>query len=132
MNAELETTLSCLREALKYIECTDGTRGELYGCAVSYPTYQEWMRLAATPPVAQAEKVHRSCVGCAREDEENDDGDMPEICHRCFPDNDGTKNYIHKNYTPAPQPAPVKDANDVKPTGRRYETFTPWKRNCGR
>jgi hypothetical protein len=34
---------------MKYVESTDGTRGELYGCAVNALTYLEWVRIVNKP-----------------------------------------------------------------------------------
>jgi hypothetical protein len=44
-----DATKNALREAMKYVESTDGTRGELVGCAVNALTYLEWVRILNQP-----------------------------------------------------------------------------------
>lgn len=46
LERELVGLKECLQEAMKYVESTDGMRGELYGSAVSWKTYREWARIA--------------------------------------------------------------------------------------
>jgi hypothetical protein len=43
---EIKKLRKALREAMRYIESTDGTRGDLVGCAVNTHEFLDWIRLA--------------------------------------------------------------------------------------
>jgi hypothetical protein len=44
--AERDEARKALREAMTYLESTDGTRGYMYGCAVNALTFLNWVRAA--------------------------------------------------------------------------------------
>jgi len=44
---EIEKLRKALREAVRYVESTDGTRGDLVGCAVNVHEFLAWVRLAS-------------------------------------------------------------------------------------
>jgi hypothetical protein len=44
---EIEKLRKALRESMRYVESTDGTRGDLVGCAVNVHEFLAWLRLAS-------------------------------------------------------------------------------------
>jgi hypothetical protein len=53
LEARIAELQNALREAMRYVESTDGTRGELAGTAVGAHEYLRWVRLtrqSPTPP----------------------------------------------------------------------------------
>jgi hypothetical protein len=46
---EIKRLRKALRESMRYVESTDGTRGDLVGCAVNAHEFLDWVRLANSP-----------------------------------------------------------------------------------
>lgn len=44
LEADVANLKRCLKEAIRYVETTDGTRGDLVGCQVNANTFLDWVR----------------------------------------------------------------------------------------
>ena len=56
LERERDELRAMLKQAMQYLESTDGRRGDLVGCAVKSSAYEDWLKKAGRETLAEGQE----------------------------------------------------------------------------